>query len=56
VIGRQSGVGVTTSTTANNANPAIATYPVAAKAGGLFDGMGPIAIDESSGVKFTGSI
>ena len=48
VIGRQSGVGVATSTTANNANPAIATYPVAAKAGGLFDGMGPVAINESS--------
>ena len=48
VIGRQSGIGVATSTTANNANPAIAGYPVAAKAGGLFDGMGPVVINESS--------
>ena len=50
VVGRQSGIGVATSTSTatNNNNPVIAGYPVAAKAGGLFDGMAPIVIDESA--------
>jgi hypothetical protein len=50
VIGRQSGIGVATSTSpsSNNNNPAIAGYAVAAKPGGLFAGMGPIAINEDS--------
>jgi hypothetical protein len=52
VLGRQSGIGVvqstSTSTQPTNNNPAIAGYPVAPKAGGLFEGMPPIVIDESS--------
>jgi hypothetical protein len=47
-VGRQSGVGVTLQTTANSGNPNIAGYPVAPATGGLFAGMAPIALDESS--------
>ena len=42
-IGRQSGVGVTRSTTANNARPGDRRLPGGAKAGGLFAGMAPFA-------------
>src|SRR4051812_17874508 len=48
VIGRQSGIGVSQTTATNSNNPAIATYPVAAKTGGIFDGMGPVAINEDA--------
>ena len=48
VVGRQSGTGVALSTTPNSGNPDIAGFPVAAKAGGLFDGMAPIAIEQGS--------
>jgi hypothetical protein len=48
VVGRQSGVGVTLQTTANSNNPNIQGYPVAAKAGGIFDGMAPVTLDEGS--------
>src|SRR3954452_22408268 len=48
VIGRQSGIGVAQTNAANSNNPQIAGFPVAAKTGGLFDGMGPVTIDESS--------
>src|SRR4051794_36984444 len=48
VIGRQDGIGVAQTNAANSNNPQIAGFPVAAKTGGLFDGMGPVTIDESS--------
>ena len=48
VVGRQSGTGVALSTTPNSGNPNIAGFPVAAKAGGLFAGMAPFAIEQGS--------
>ena len=49
VIGYQAGIGVTLSSSANATNPNIANAPVAAKAGGIFDGMPPIVIDQAAG-------
>ena len=49
MIGYQAGIGVTLSSSANATNPNIANAPVAAKAGGIFDGMGPITIDQAAG-------
>ena len=45
MIGRQSGTGTAMSTAPDTGNPDIQGAPVAPKAGGLFDGMGPITID-----------
>ncbi len=42
VVGRQSGTGVALSTTPNSGNPNIAGFPVAATAGGLFEGMAAV--------------
>ena len=39
---------MTLQTTPNSGNPNIAGFPVAATAGGLFDGMAPITLDESA--------
>jgi hypothetical protein len=48
VIGRQSGIGVSLSNTANSGNPNIAGAPVAAKAGGIFEGMDPVVLEQGS--------
>jgi hypothetical protein len=48
VVGRQSGVGVSLTNTANSANPLVTGFPVAPTAGGIFAGMAPITLDESA--------
>jgi hypothetical protein len=48
VVGRQSGVGVALTNTANSANPLVTGFPVAPTAGGIFAGMPPITLDESA--------
>ncbi len=54
VIGRQSGIGTselespTLPNGQTNNNPLVSGYPVAAKAGGLFDGMAPLVLEQGS--------
>jgi hypothetical protein len=48
VIARQSGIGTSLNPSQPDGNPVLTDLPIAPKAGGLFAGMAPITLDESS--------